>query len=202
MKRVFGTVSFHCYRKRLAPMSKFLGEVGPNMEFDGTPIEDEEPDEADIEDYDLMLPAKLVVANDMVMLSWEEDEISGMKGAFTKIAFSSDDKGVVTMARNGIVCTTLTFQKSVHFTCMYNTPFLSFPISVEGIEVDNRLLEDGEMNLDYIIELGGSCMERSKVNLTFKPDETTAREVTRGKKVDKTESGEQDLQSTQEENAK
>ena len=103
-----------------------------------------------------------------VVLSYAESELTGMDGTISTVTFRTDDPGLVTMLRSGAVKTALTFRAHHRAICTYDTPYMPFQVGIHALIVDNRLLEDGELILDYIIEIKGGCAERCsmRVNIT------------------------------------
>ncbi len=102
-----------------------------------------------------------------VVLSYAESELTGMEGTVSTVTFRTDDPGLVTMLRSGAVKTALTFRAHHRAICTYDTPYMPFQVGIHALVVDNRLLEDGELNLDYIIEIKGGCAERCSMRVTI-----------------------------------
>ena len=117
---------------------------------------------------ELLLEGRLVTAGERAELVWQESELTGMEGSTTKIGFALDAPGLVSMLRSGSVNTALVFEAGRRHTCIYNTPFSAFEVCVQGLEVDNRLLADGALVLDYLIEVRGNRTERCRMEITFR----------------------------------
>ena len=100
-------------------------------------------------------------------ISYEETELTGMEGSRTIISYTMADKGVVTMMRTGAVSTALVFEKGKRHHCVYQTPYMPFEICVRTIKVENKILENGTLKLDYFIEIRGAKAERTKFELTI-----------------------------------
>ena len=100
-----------------------------------------------------------------VELVYEESEITGMEGSRTSVIFDLDNPGLVSMIRNGTVSTSLAFEKGKRHHCVYNTPIMPFEICVRTIKVENLILEQGRLILDYVIEIRGARAERTKFEL-------------------------------------
>ena len=101
-----------------------------------------------------------------VELVYEESEITGMEGSTTAIRFELDNPGFVTIYRTGSVSTTLAFERGKRHHCAYNTPIMPFEICVRTIKVENNILSEGKLKLDYVIEIRGAKAERTKFELT------------------------------------
>jgi uncharacterized beta-barrel protein YwiB (DUF1934 family) len=108
-----------------------------------------------------------VSAGGKVTLSYDETEISGMAGAKTSVVFDKSNDGLVTMMRQGSVNTALVFEQSSRHICVYETPYMPFELCVHTLKVDNCLLTEGRLYLDYIIEFRGAQAEHNLFTLTL-----------------------------------
>lgn len=134
--------------------------------------EDGPADPGDVEKVEMLMEGQLVITSSRAELIWEESELSGMEGATTKLGFSADLPGLVSMLRDGTVSTALVFEERRRHICLYNTPFSSFEVCVQALHVDNTLTLDGHLFLDYLIEIRGSRTERCKMWVGFREDTT------------------------------
>ena len=164
----------HTSRRGISiPLFRLGGEAEPD---DGETPEDEEdmPDELpdweedsgdEPEQADLLMEGKLVTTSRRAELVYEESELTGMEGAVTKICFEQNSPGLVSMLRSGTVSTALVFEAGRRHICVYHTPFSCFEVCVQTLEVQNRLLEEGTLFLDYLIEIHGLRTEHCRMNL-------------------------------------
>ena len=106
-----------------------------------------------------------------VAVTYDETELTGMAGARSTITYRTADRGLVTMIRSGLVSTAMTFKAHHRAICTYDTPYMPFSIGIHALTVDNRLDTEGEMKLDYIIEIRGARAERCEMTMRIKPDE-------------------------------
>ncbi len=104
-------------------------------------------------------------AAETVVITYQESELTGMDGATSTITYRTDDKGLVTMLRSGSVRTALTFRAHHRAICTYDTPYMPFQIAIHALVVDNRLSTDGELVLDYIVEIKGGVAERCTMHI-------------------------------------
>lgn len=100
-----------------------------------------------------------------VAISYDETELTGMAGAHSTITYRTADRGLVTMLRTGMVSTAMTFKAHHRAICTYDTPYMPFSIGIHALTVDNRLDTDGELKLDYIIEIRGARAERCEMTM-------------------------------------
>lgn len=136
--------------------------------------EDEEfPQEADNgmpEATDMWMEGRLVTGAQRVELVYEETELSGMDGSVTSIGFDREAPTLITMMRSGPVSTAMVFEEGKRHFCVYDTPFSSFQICVRALEVDNRLLSEGLLILEYQIEVQGAQAERCRMTVRISDD--------------------------------
>lgn len=124
----------------------------------------------DGEKFVMTTEGELDVEGDFVYLSYDETEITGMEGSKTRIEFSKEAPGIITMTRSGSVTTVLVFEQYKRHICVYQTPYMPFEVCVNTMIVDNKLLSDGKIYLDYMVELRGAGIEHNKLTLEIKDD--------------------------------
>lgn len=135
-----------------------LGEDTEDMLFtDGNSGEDMEQDT-----IEMTTEGVLRMKDGRVEIVYDESELTGMEGATTCVSFDPDEPALVSMMRGGTVTTALIFEPHRRHICAYHTPFMPFEICVLAHGVDNRILQDGVLELDYIIELRGAQAERTR----------------------------------------
>lgn len=154
------------------PVPLFSPDGGDTEEFDEEDLPEAEVEEdADGEDgpdsSEIMMEGRLVTTSRRAELVYHETELTGMEGSVTKIGFDFDSPDLISMLRGGSVSTALIFEPHQRHVCVYNTPFSSFEVCVHTLEVQNRLLECGELYLDYLIEIHGARTERCKMTLKY-----------------------------------
>lgn len=103
-----------------------------------------------------------------VEIIYDESELTGMEGATTSVSFATDDPELVTMMRGGTVTTALVFEPHRRHICAYHTPFMPFEICVYSRHVENKILDCGTLELDYIIELRGAQAERTRFTMEIR----------------------------------
>ena len=121
------------------------------------------------EPTEMLMEGKLLVAGHRVELVYAESELTGMQGSVTAIGFEPSNPDLVSMVRTGPVRTAMTFEEGKRHICLYNTPFSEFEVCVRTIKVNNRLLEENKLELDYLIEIHGAQAEHCKMTVTVRP---------------------------------
>lgn len=142
----------------------------------------EDGDEVDIDEFDLptdedgeptelLIEGRLVTGRDRVELVWEESELSGMAGSVTTLGFDRSNPGLISMMRAGTVSTAMVFEAHKRHVSVYDTPFSSFQISVYTRDVENALLSEGMIYLDYLIEVHGAAAEHCVMTISVKSND-------------------------------
>lgn len=106
-----------------------------------------------------------------VTISYPESELTGMEGSQSSVLFRTDEPGLIHMIRTGTVSTALTFREHCRAICSYDTPYMPFQVCIHGIRVDNRLLTDGILLLDYVIEIRGAQAEHCSMEMRVEEQE-------------------------------
>ena len=121
------------------------------------------------EPTEMLMEGRLITNEHRVELIYEESELTGMEGSVTSIGFDRSNPALVSMLRTGPVRTAMTFEEGRRHICFYNTPFSEFEVCVRTVKVNNRLLEENRLELDYLIEIHGAQAEHCKMTVTLRP---------------------------------
>ncbi len=100
-----------------------------------------------------------------VELSYEETEVTGMEGTRTLLTYLEGQENIVSILREGEVTTALVFEEGKRHHCVYNTPYMPFQICTHTLKIDNRLLSEKYIELDYIVEIRGAMAERTRLRM-------------------------------------
>ena len=133
-----------------------------DVEFDESKPAQNAP-EADILEINCL--GKMIDEGDRIFINYEETEATGMEGSTTSISFLKSEPEIVTMTRDGLVSATLVFEESKRHHCIYKTPFMPFEVCVKTYSVANKILSDGTLSIDYIVEIRGAKAERTKFKM-------------------------------------
>lgn len=110
----------------------------------------------DVDKMEMFTEGKMSIDGERVEISYEETEMSGMAGTTTRMIFDTNLLEALTMMRNGPVKVTMVFKKGLRHVCRYDTGIIPFELVLTTSFIDNRLLTDGELYIDYTTELAGS----------------------------------------------
>lgn len=103
--------------------------------------------------------------SETITVAYEETELTGMDGANSQVTFRTSEPGLVSLTRSGTVTTAMTFRNHTRTLCTYDTPYMPFQVGIHCLTVENSLLEDGALRLDYIIEILGGRAERCRMDM-------------------------------------
>ncbi len=122
-----------------------------------------EENKIESECFEMNTEGKLIDSDARVEISYEETELTGMDGSHTSVSFERSAPELITIMRSGTVNTVLVCEPHKRHLCMYNTPYMPFEICVYTLNVENTLLENGKLVLEYIVEIRGAQAEKTKL---------------------------------------
>lgn len=152
----------------------------PEADYDGT---EEDIEEAGIEAHlrellshgeekpeesEMLVEGRLITTARRVELVYEELLDAQFGATVTKIGFDRSYPQMISMLRSGAIDTAMVFENKHRHICIYNAPGASFEVCINTLKVDNRLLTDGILNLDYYMEVRGVQTDHCKLTLTVR----------------------------------
>lgn len=140
---------------------QMLGDEVDEFEDEELPNDENEP-EGPIE---MFSEGELYITPERVIIAYDESELTGMEGSHTQVRFERNAPELITMMRSGSVNTILVFEEGKRHICTYQTPYMPFEICVFTKSVNNNLLENGVIDLDYIVEIRGAQAERTQFKI-------------------------------------
>ena len=127
-------------------------------------IGDEEPSE-----MELRTEATIEMNKEgSVEIAYYENEDDDMLKTLSKIIFSPNDPSLVIMTKEGAMRTILSFEEGKTHICTYDTPFMPIKVYVTASRVDNRLLTDGYLKLNYVLVLNDTPPQHFSVEVKAK----------------------------------
>lgn len=105
---------------------------------------------------------------DTTHITYFEDDTSGMGGVKVVIAFNKNEPKEVTITRSGAVNTIMLFSQGERTISVYNTPYMPFELGIYAKRVDNRILDDGVLEISYILELKGALAQKTEMRMEIK----------------------------------
>ena len=117
---------------------------------------------------EMLVEGRLVTTSRRVELVYEELLDAQFGSTVTKIGFDRDYSNMISMLRSGAIDTAMVFENKHRHICIYNAPAASFEVCINTLRVDNRLLTDGILMLDYYMEIRGVQTDHCKLTLTVR----------------------------------
>lgn len=140
---------------------------GENIEREVESIMNEES-QSEIE---LCTEAKMTLnENGCVEISYMENEDDEQLKTRAKIIFSEENPSLVIMSKEGAMSAFLSFEKGKTHICTYDTPFMPIKVYVDASVVDNRLLSDGYLRLNYVLNLNDCAPQHFAVEVRIKEE--------------------------------
>ncbi len=102
----------------------------------------------------------LETQGDEVSLKYEE-EGEGMSGVFTEVKFAKDSPNEISIVRTGALDAFMYFENGKRHISVYNTGVMPFEICIYSKSVDNRILENGYLEIVYLVEIKGACAQKT-----------------------------------------
>ena len=122
-------------------------------------------DEPDVSE--MLVEGRLITTTHRVELVYEEAFSSEFGSSVTRLGFDRACPEMITMLRSGAVNTALVFENKKRHICIYNIPAAGFEVCISTVRVDNRILTDGVLVLDYYMEVHGVQTDHCKLELTI-----------------------------------
>ena len=125
--------------------------------------------EENVSKIELCTEAKLSMnSKGGVEISYMENEDDDALKTYSRIIFNTRDAGLVAMTKEGAMKAILSFEEGRTHICTYDTPFMPIKVYVESSRVDNRLLTDGYLKLNYVINLNDTPPQHFLVEVNIK----------------------------------
>ena len=127
---------------------------------------------AEGETMELVTEGLLQREPDGYTLSYQESEVTGMKGTLTTFQIEKD---CVTLLRVGQFNSQMVFQEGRRHLAMYNTPYGSMTIGVNTRHLQADLTEcGGDIEIDYAIEIDHTVAGRNVFQINVREAGETA----------------------------
>ena len=94
-----------------------------------------------------------------------EEEAEGMGGVFTEIKFDMEKPKEISISRTGALESYMYFEEGKRHICVYNTGIMPFEICIYTRSIDNRLIDEGYLEIVYIIEIKGACAQKTVLRM-------------------------------------
>ena len=140
---------------------------GENVEKEVEEIMDSEA-QSEIE---LCTEASMILKDDgCVEISYMENEDDEQLKTRAKIIFSKENPPLVVMSKEGAMSAFLSFEEGKTHICTYDTPFMPIKVYVNASLVENELLTNGTLRLNYILNLNDCAPQHFAVEVKIKEE--------------------------------
>lgn len=128
------------------------------------------------EPFEMVTEGRLRIRGNLCELSYMEDRAEGMDDVRSTLVFSKARPNILTLTRSGMMQMTLSFEEGRHHIGSYHIGALQaffsedqkgLPIASYARKVQNNLLGDGTLELDYIIEVRGMDTQRTVFSISL-----------------------------------
>ena len=122
-----------------------------------------------VEKIDLRTVGRILTNSDgQIEVVYRENENDPDLKTFTRIIFSPNTPSLVAIIKRGAVQSSLSFEEGKRHVCTYVTPYMPFKVHVSASKVDNRLLEDGILHLEYVLCIDDTAPRHFVVSIEIK----------------------------------
>ena len=159
-----GDISEEEYNNAVKLLLEYIFGDEEKDEFDGL------YNDIDGDDFvDMITEGELSISDDgEVELSYLENDGTGLEGTVVKLVFNKNNPDLISMLRLGNMSTMLSFEAGKRYKSVYKTPYMPFDLTVNTLEVDNSLLDDGSLYLNYLMEVRGLSSDRVTIFVDIK----------------------------------
>ena len=144
--------------------------------IDNTPDDPNQPKNAPIEDAgpeisEFVTDAEYI-SDERCSIVYKENPELGMGNCTVKITWLSEDPSLVSVIRNGDTQTVMSFEPGRRHISAYNLGTMAFELTTRTMKCKNTFdgSLDGEIYIDYIVEVRGGFAGRRKMRVCVLPD--------------------------------
>ena len=127
-----------------------------------------EPDKnlgSDIESFTVYADGEILRVGSRIIIRYEESDASGMGASVAELSFDKNSPKDINLARTGSVSVIMCFKEGTRHTCVYNTEIMPIELCIYTKTVDNRLFDMKYIEITYLIEIGGSCAQKTVMKM-------------------------------------
>ena len=122
-----------------------------------------------VEEIELMTTGRIRTNREgQVEIVYRENEDDPALKTLSRIIFDPENPSLVAMIKKGAVNSSLSFEEDKTHICTYVTPYMPFKVYVASSKVDNRLLEAGILELEYILIIDDTSPRHFTVTVEIK----------------------------------
>ena len=115
--------------------------------------------------FEVYADGEIIEDGTRIIIRYEEGDSSGMMGSVAEMSFDKSCPKDVNLARTGAVSVIMCFKEGTRQTCVYNTEIMPIEMCIYTRQVDNRFLDKNYIEITYLIEIGGSCAQKTVMKM-------------------------------------
>ena len=125
---------------------------------------------------ELVTAGRYGVSPDEILLTWEESELTGMKGTHTSLTVQPRS---VVLSREGTLNSKMEFEEGKKHYFLYETPFGSATMGLNTHRIRTSLgNHGGDIEIDYVVDIDQSVVGRNRFYIQVRePKESHAGDI-------------------------
>ncbi len=129
---------------------------------------EEEPDDT-TERFSETVAAVYAEENGRVTVSYGNVNPQGGEYSLTQVTYRTDEPGVISIVRSGDTSSMYVIEEGKRHLCQLRSGPYALEVTFYGRKVVNTISDgEGEIFLDYSVEMGGSAGQRTRLKITLK----------------------------------
>ena len=118
-----------------------------------------------IESFTVFADGEIIRDGSKIIIRYEEADASGLGESVAELSFDRNTPKDINLARTGSVSVIMCFKEGSRHTCVYNTEIMPIELCIYTKSVDNRLFDLKYIEITYLIEIGGSCAQKTVMRM-------------------------------------
>lgn len=118
-----------------------------------------------IESFTVFADGEIIRDGSKITIRYEEADASGLGESVAELSFDRSTPKDINLARTGSVSVIMCFKEGSRHTCVYNTEIMPIELCIYTKSVDNRLFDMKYIEITYLIEIGGSCAQKTVMRM-------------------------------------
>ena len=118
-----------------------------------------------VESFTVYAEGEIIRDGSKITVRYEESDASGLGESVAELSFDRSSPKDISLARTGSVSVIMCFKEGTRHTCVYNTEVMPIELCIYTKSVDNRLFDMRYIEITYLIEIGGSCAQKTVMKM-------------------------------------
>ena len=120
---------------------------------------------SNVDSFTVYADGEIIRDGSKIIIRYEEGDASGLEGSVAELSFDRNSTKDINLARTGAVSVIMCFKEGFRHTCVYNTEVMPIELCIFTKQIDNRLFDLKYIEITYLIEVGGSCAQKTVMKL-------------------------------------